>query len=760
MAAPPLSDTIGVRRRRVDGEAKVRGATRFAADIPVHGLLHARLVLAGEAHARITKIDTQAALGVPGVVAVLTAADLPIAAGKGGRSGEPLAREEIVYSGQPVAMVVAETEAAAQDGADEVIVDTEPLDHVVDLQAAMAPGSPRARISASAAESSDVGEAHAAVGGGDDDTADEDLSDNVVGRGRLANGDAGATLTAGAATVSGSFTTSWIHQGYLEPLVCTAWFEPEGDLVVSTSTQGAFQTRRDLADLFELPHDRVRVRAAPLGGGFGGKLMVIDPLPVAAALKLRRPVRLALTRSEDFAASNPAPGQLLELEAGGAADGTLTGVRGRVVCDRGMNEEFGVESISALLATGPYRWQAHDVGAYGVLTNRVTSAAYRAPGAPPAAFAIETLLDELAAELGIDPLELRLKNALREGDPGMDGSPMPAFGAFQCLERVREHPLWARRGELPADEGVGLAIGWWPGGLEPAAASCRLDHDGALTIVTAAVDMSGTETTFQTIAAAPFGIPVEKGRVVYGDTSGTAYAGVSGGSKVTYTVGRAVELAVEQARDRLLKVASAEMEIGPEDLEIVDGSVQPVGAPGRAMKIEELARKVLNFGSPHEPVEGHGSVAQTSRAPGCAAHVSHVRVDRETGAVIPLRHLIAQDVGRALNPSLVEGQMLGGTVQGLGWALHEQLAYDEWGQLRTGTFVEYPLPSAELVPPVEFEIVEVPAPDGPFGAKGVGEPPVVAVAAAVANAIAAATGVRLRALPMTSERVWRALQTR
>jgi len=270
--------------------------------------------------------------------------------------------------------------------------------------------------------------------------------------------------------------------------------------------------------------------------------------------------------------------------------------------------------------------------------------------------------------------------------------------------------------------------------------------------------MSGTETAFQSIAAATFGLPTEKVRVVYGDTSGTAYAGVSGGSKVTYTVGRAVELAVEQARERLLKVAAHELEIAPEDLEIVDGSVQPVGAPSRGMEIEELARKVLNFGSPHEPVEGYGSVAQTARAPGCAVHVSHVRVDRETGAVIPLRHLIAQDVGRALNPAIVEGQMLGGTVQGLGWALHEQLAYDEWGQLRTGTFVEYPLPSAELVPPVEFEIVEVPAPDGPFGAKGIGEPPVVAVAAAVANAIAAASGVRLRALPMTSERVWRALR--
>jgi CO/xanthine dehydrogenase Mo-binding subunit len=755
MAVAP-SDTIGVRRRRVDGEPKVRGAARYVADLQIRGLLHARLVLAAEAHARITSIDTAAALAVPGVVAVLTAGDLPIAPGKGGRGGEPLAREEIVYSGQPVAMVVAETQAAAEDGVDEVIVETEPLDRVVDLEAAMAPDSPLARVTETSAEASDVGEAHTAAGGGGAEV-EEDLSDNVVGRARMRNGDAEAAIAGSAARTSGRFTTSWIHQGYLETQGATAWLEPEGELVVHTSTQGAFQVRRELADLLQLSHDRVRVRAATLGGGFGGKLMVIDVLPAAAALKLRRPVRLTLTRSEDFAASNPAPAQILEIETAGAPDGTLTGIRGRVVCDRGMNEEFGVESISALLATGPYRWQAFDMAAYGVLTNRVTSAAYRAPGAPPAAFAVETLLDELAERLGVDPLELRLKNALREGDMGMDGNPMPVFGAYECLERVREHSVWTQRGSLPENEGVGLAIGWWPGGLEPAAASCRLDHDGALTIVTAAVDMSGTETAFQTIAAATFGLPVEKVRVVYGDTQGAPYAGVSGGSKITYTVGRAVELAVEQAREKLLNVAAHELEISPEDLEIVDGSVQPVGAPGRAMKIEELARKVLTFGSRHEPVEGYGSTALTSRAPGAAVHVSHVRVDRETGTVTPLRHLIAQDVGRALNPSLVEGQMLGGTVQGLGWALHEELAYDEYGQLRSGTFAEYPLPSAELVPPVDLEIVEVPAPDGPFGAKGVGEPPVVAVAAAVANAVAAATGVRMRALPMSAERVWRAL---
>jgi CO/xanthine dehydrogenase Mo-binding subunit len=735
----------------------VRGSTRFAADVPVPGLLHARLVLAAEAHGRIARIDGDAARGVAGVVAVLTAADLPFVASAAGRAGQPLAREEVVFSGQPVALVVAESEAAAADGVDGVIVEIDPLEAALDLETAMAPGAPLARVDVAAGDGADVGGAHAAAGGGDEGGDDEELSANVAGRQRMAAGDAAAALAGGAASAAGRFSTSWIHQGYLEPQVATAWLEPEGGLVISSSTQGAFSTRQQIADLLGWSHDRVRVRPAPLGGAFGGKLMICEPLAAAACVHLGRPVRLALTRMEDFAASNPAPGELIELEAGATADGDLTAVRGRIVLDRGSNDEFGFEALAALLASGPYRWQARDVASYGVLTNRVGFGAYRAPAAPPAAFAIETLIDELATELGIDPIELRLRNVLHEGDQGLDGKPFPVFGAAECLERVREHPLWARRAELPDDEGVGVAIGWWPGGLEPAAASCRLDADGRLTIVTGAVDMSGTETVFQSIAAEAFGLDHESVRVVAGDTDGSPYAGLSGGSKVIYTVGRAVQRAAEQARERLLEVAATELEIAPEDLELVDGAVRPVGSPDRGMAVAELASKVLSFGSPYAPVEGYGGTAQTSRAPGAAAHLSHVRVDRETGAVTLLHHVIAQDVGRALNPALVAGQLVGGVTQGFGWALFEQLAYDEAGQLRTGSFVEYAVPTIDTVPPIDAEIVEVPAPDGPFGAKGVGEPPVVGVPAAVANAIAAATGLRLRDLPMTPLRVWGAL---
>ena len=748
---------VGVSSPRRDSEPKVRGATRYAADASIAGLLHARLVLSHEAHAMIKSIGTEAARALPGVVAVLTADDLPIKATGKGRLFEPLAREEVVYAGQPVALVIADSEAVAEDGVELVEVELEPLEPVLELEAAIQPGAPLARVNVRADEAgSDLGDAHASVAaGGIGD--DEDLSDNVLDTARLANGDVDAALATSHVRVQGRLATPWMYQGYIEPQTATAWVDPDGQLVVSSATQAPFSTRDSLAKLLGWSVERVRVRSEALGGAFGGKIMVIDPLVACAAVVLRRPVRLAMTRSEDMAASNPAGAELMSVELGADAEGNLTGIRTRILVDRGSTDDFGVESIAAMLSAGPYRWQAHQLTALGVSTNRMTFGAYRAPTAPPAAFAVESLIDELARRLDIDPLELRLRNVVGEGDSNPAGQPFPIFGARQCLERIREHPLWSRRHELPDGEGIGAAIGWWPGGYEPAAAVCRLDADGNLTIITGAADMSGVESGFATIAAEAFGVDPDRVRVVRADTSSAPYAGTSGGSKVTYTVGRAVERAASEARERLLEIAAEELEIAPEDLEIVNGAVQPSGVPAKALPIDELAPKILSFGGKYPPVEGHGRVALPP-APQSAAHLSHVRVDPDTGAVTLLGHVVAQDVGRALNPALVEGQMRGGTTQGLGWALYEELVHDGHGQLTTGTFVDYPMPTASIVPSIDTEIVEVPVPEGPYGAKGVGEAPVVGAPAAVANAVASATGgKRVWELPMTPERVWRAM---
>jgi len=750
---------IGVSRPRVDAPDKVTGATRYAADGYVHGLLHARLVLSTEAHARIRAVHREDALAMPGVVAVLVAADLPLATTGTDRTAEPLAREEVVFAGQPVAMVIGETQAAAEDASELVFVELDSLQPVVDLEEAMRPGAALARLVEEAEGGGDLESIHAGVDHGRADADQEQLSGNVLDRVHRTNGDAAAAIDASDSVVSGTFRTPWVYQAYIEPQVSTAWLEPSGTLVVSTSTQGSFVTRSELARAFGLSLDRIRVVAEPLGGAFGGKFALVEPLAAGAALALRRPVRLVLTRREDFQATNPASAQVTHLRVGARKDGTFTGIEARMLVDRGSNAGWGVEGITSSLVAGPYRWQAHDVVGYGIQTNRFTFGAYRAPGAPTAAFALESLLDELAQALGLDPIELRLKNAVVEGDMGIGGNPFPTIGAVEVLEQVRDHPLWAARSTLPDDEGIGVAAGYWPAGKEPAAAVCRVDTDGTMTVVTSAVDMSGVDSGFVVIAAAAFGLSPDKVRVVHADTATGPYAGASGGSKVTYTVGRAVEGAARAARVKVLAAASQELEIAPDDLEVVDGVVRAVGAPGRSITVEELAKKTLRFGGRYEPIEGHGGSAQTVGAPSVAAHLSHVRVDRETGEVELLRHVVAQDVGRALNPALVEGQMRGGAVQGIGWALFEQLDHDEDGHLLTGSFLDYAVPVAERVPEIDTLIVEVPAPDGPFGAKGIGEAPVVAAAPAIANAVAAATGARLHELPMTPARVWRALRS-
>lgn len=762
MTVGPAGDGIGFPRPRPDSNEKVRGTTRFAADVPVHGLLHARIVPSLYAHARILGIDASEALALPGVVAVLTAADLPIVGADNMRMFEPLARDEALFAGQPVALVVAETEAAAADGVALVSVEVERLSVVDDLVAAMQPDSPLARLvpmrTDADAEGGTAKAAHAAVGGAGVELDHEHLSANVFNRQRYVEGDPRATLAADdVRTVSGTFRTNWVYQAYIEPHAATAWTEPDGTLTLVTATQGIFYVRKQLARIFGRPISKIRVQAAPLGGSFGSKILVVDPLVAGAALVLGRPVRLVLNRREDIAATNPAPASLVELTIGARADGTLAGLDARLSFDAGAYTEWSIEGIAAILIAGPYRWPAFDVRAYGVQTNRFGTGSYRGPGGPQAAFAIESLIDELAAKLGLDPIEFRLANLAEEADRMVDGEAWPRLGHRAVLEAVAGHPLWRGRDRLPPGEGVAVALGVWPGGKEPAAALCRLNADGTLSVVTGVVDMSGTTSAFALIAAETFGVAVGSVDVVSLDTNGAPQSPLSGGSVVTYSAGRAVHEAAVDARRQLLTYAALEMEIDPSDLEIVDGVVRPAGSPDRGRTVAELAEVLHDFGSGYPPIEGHASTVQKSLAPSTSAHLAHVRVDRQTGDVRLLGYAVAQDVGRALNPALVEGQMRGGAAQGIGWALYEELLHDGEGQLVSGSFLDYAVPRAGHIPDIDTLIVEVPAPDGPFGAKGIGEAPVIPAGAAIGSAIVAAGGPRLRTLPMTAARVWAAL---
>jgi CO/xanthine dehydrogenase Mo-binding subunit len=762
---------MGVSRPRPDGPAKVRGATRYGADRPVPGLLHARLVLATRAHARLVSIDRSAALAAPGVVTVLVASDLPISSDDADRMARPLASGEILFSGHPVAMVVATTPAAAADAAELVVVREEPLPVVVDPVAAMDPGSPLARLEAQA-EAGDgapavTAQAHAAVGGGGDSSIDDEiLSPNVIGRFAYREGDPGRAIDRAAVSVGGRFRCPWVHQGYLEPQVSTARLDDEGNLLVETSTQSIFGTRSDLARVLGLPDHRIRVSGTPIGGAFGGKYSMFESLVASAALTLRRPVRLALDRSTDFRITNPSQSFDIEVRLGADGEGRFVGLEVRIVADAGAFEDGSGESLAGVLVAGPYRWPAYDIRAYGVRTNRFGVGPYRGPTGGPTAFALETLIDELAGRLGLDPIDVRETNAVAGEGRMVDGEPWPPTGIHEVLAAVRNVPEWGDRaatrmaGDVAGGEavGTGVAVACWPGAMAPAAALCRASPDGTIQIVTGVADMSGTFGGFQAIAAEVLGLAPESVSIAAVDTGSAPRGPGSGGSMITYSVGRAIRLAAEAVRERILDAAALQLEIAIEDLELVDGTVRPRGTPERAIPLGRLVRQNARDGG--APIEALGSSAQPSLAPTVAAHVVSVAVDRGTGEVRVLADHVVQDVGRAVNPGLITDQQHGGAAQGLGMALREALVHDVNGQLLTGTLLDYALPRIQDLGHLATTIVEVPAPDGPFGAKGVGEIPALAAAAAVANAIADAVGVRLREMPMTAPRVRAALVSR
>jgi CO/xanthine dehydrogenase Mo-binding subunit len=751
---------IGRSVRRVDGGDKVVGATRYAGDLRLPGMAHARLVLSPHAHARILKIDGDAARALPGVLGVFGPHDLGFPRlDPTSRPRCPLAVDRALFTGHPVAVVLGETEAAAEDGAQLVTVEYEELPAALDPIDAMRPDAPRVREESGGESGQDALAAHGAAVGGQ--AVDERTGPNVVSTTRFTRGDAAAGLREADVVLTRRYTTPCVHQGYLEPRATVASVDPMGTLTVWTATQALFATRTEVAEALGLPEHRVRIVATPIGGGFGAKFPLLEPLVGALAMRLGRPVSLVMSRTEEFLATTPAPQSVIELETGARRDGTLTALRGRVVFDAGAFAGAPV-GISLLLLGGPYRVPHLELRGYEVLTHKPGNGAYRAPGAVQAAFAIESHLDELARALAMDPIALRLRNAAREGDPLPSGQPWPRIGLVECLERLRAVRDARRRTATPADgrgrRGIGIAVGGWMGGIESAGAVCRLDRDGTLTVLVGTVDLSGTNTVLGQIAAESFGLGLDDVKVVNGDSDGAPYAGASGGSKITYTVGAAVERAARDARRQLLGIAAAELEAAIEDLEIVDRSVRVRGVPARAIPIARLAKLCMQFGAKYAPVLGHGQSATVARAPAFAAHLAEVEVDAETGRVRVVGQTVVQDVGRALNPAAIEGQIHGGVAQGVGWALLERMSYDARGQLLSATLMDYALPQSDQAPPMRTELVEVPSEHGPFGAKGVGEPPVVAAPAAIANAVRDAVGHRFTDIPITAQAIVEALR--
>ena len=736
-----MPEAIGVAQRRLEGGDKVSGRTAYVADVRVANALHAELVASPYAHARVVSIDRLAAEAMPGVRGVLTADEI-------GSLGL-LAKGEVFYAGHPVAVVVADDPRLAADAAQAVRVRYERLPAIVDPVMAL-------REDAAAVLPAELRSQRADAGAHGADAAQHAASQraNVCGEAHFAQGNVEQGLRLADVVVEARYRIPAVYQGYLEPHGTVA--VPEGDrLTVYTTTQGQFAVREEVCQATGLPEHRVKVVAMQVGGGFGAKFVKLEPLCAALALRLRQPVRLVLSRSGDFLNSRPGNFAEIGVRLGARRDGTLTALAADLLLDAGAQED-GTVGIAAMLIGSTYRVPHLLVDGYEVLTHKTPSGAYRAPGAPQAYYALESAMDELARRLGQDPFELRLRSACQQGDPRANGVPWPRIGLVETLEAARNHPFWRERGRQ-ADEGYGVAAGGWPGGTEPAAAACRINGDGSITVQVGSVDITGTNTVFAQMAAQVFGVRTDAVAVSAADTDAAPYSGSSGGSKITFTVGNAVLQAAQEARQQLLEMAAQELEAAASDLDMAEGRVFVRGAPSRSVSVADLARSTTAFGGTAAPIVGRGRIAIKRASPGFAVHVARVRVDRRTGEVHPIGYLAVQDVGRALNPMAVAGQIRGGVTQAIGRALGEAMRWGDSGQLLTGSFLDYAVPRAADVPPIEVELVEVPAEQGPFGAKGVGEPPAVPGAAAIANAVADATGARVRDLPLRPETVLAAL---
>ncbi|MGI8405262.1 MAG: xanthine dehydrogenase family protein molybdopterin-binding subunit, partial [Thermomicrobiales bacterium] len=468
----------------------------------------------------------------------------------------------------------------------------------------------------------------------------------------------------------------------------------------------------------------------------------------ALAQTVGRPVLMQYSRTDDFLAGNPAPECKIRLKVGAKKSGEITALDSDMIFDSGATSGSPL-SIAAILMGGYYRFPHLRIHGYETQTHKPSSGSYRAPGAQQGTFAIESVISELADRLGMDQLEFRLLNCVEEGDLRPNGGPWPKIGLRPVLEAMQNHPLWKRRDESRASgKGIGVAIGGWPGGIEPATAVCRLDGDGKLTVVLGSVDLNGTNTTFAQIAAEALGSDVSNVRVSTADTDTAPFAGGTGGSKITYTVGPAVMNAAHDAVEQIKTIAAQHLEASVEDLELVDGAVQVKGVPGSGMTLKEVAAISMSMSSGQQPVLGRGGSGITQSAPGFAGHIAEVEVDELTGSVQVTNYVAVQDVGFAINPAAVEGQIQGGVAQGIGWALYEGISYDEQGQPLAASLLDYTLPRAYMIPNIDVVLVEVASDAGPYGAKGVGEPPAIPGAATVANAIKDAAGVRMTDLPI------------
>jgi CO/xanthine dehydrogenase Mo-binding subunit len=741
---------VGTRPVRPDGADKVTGRAKFGADFSLPGQLVGKVLRSPYPHARIKSIDASAALKLPGVKAVVCRDDFVEQSSEFIPAGEMMinyrdvvrnvmAREKVLYEGHPVAAVAATTAALAKEALRLIKVDYQVLPHVIDVVEAMRPDAPLL---------------HEDMFTAGVEPAPKTPS-NVAKRLEIGHGDIAAGFKQAELVIEREFTTKPVHQGYIEPHACVASVSEDGQADVWVSTQGHWVVRAHCARLLGWDIGKVRVTAAEIGGGFGGKTVVyLEPIALALSKKARRPVKMVMTREEVFKASGPTSGAHVRVKIGAKKDGRIVAAEAELKYQAGAFAGSPVQP-GAMCAYAPYDIENVKVIGYDVVTNRPKVAAYRAPGGPISEFGVESVLDEIAAKLGIDPIELRLKNAAKQGTKAAYGPKFGPIGMVETLEAAKAHAHW--RTPLGKHQGRGVASGFWFNIGGETSVSLSLNEDGTLSLTAGTPDIGGLRASLCMMAAEELGVPLDKIRVQIGDTGQLGYNFLTGGSRSTFSSGMATVEAARDVMKEACKRAAKLWELPDDAVEYNNGGVRPAGPNAgkhAPMTLKEIAGIAGKTGG---PIVGYARINAAGAAPSLATHIADVEVDPETGKVSVIRYTAIQDAGRAIHPSYVEGQYQGGVAQGIGWALNEEYIYGDDGKLQNPGFLDYRVPVASDLPMIDTVIIEVPNPRHPYGVRGVGETPIVPPMAAIANAVANATGVRFTDLPMSPPRVLKAL---
>jgi CO/xanthine dehydrogenase Mo-binding subunit len=744
---------VGTRPIRPDGADKVTGRATFGADFALPGMMVGKVKRSPHAHARIKSIDTSKAEKLPGVKAVVTSADFPNIASEEAFVGEGpmnfrdlscncMARGKVLYEGHAVAAVAATSAAIADHALDLIQVEYEKLAHVIDVEAAMKPDAPLLH----------------------DDMITQGVEpkptkpSNVAKRVTFALGDVGAGFKKAEVIAQGRYTTKPVHQAYIEPHACVAQVAGDGQAQVWTSSQGQFMVRAYCAKLLGMEVADIRVMPAEIGGGFGGKTLVyLEPVALALSRKSGRPIKMVMNREEVFRATGPTSGATIEVKIGATKDGKIVAAEATLKYQAGA---FAGSPIGpgCMCAFAMYDIENVNIVGYDVVSNRPKVAAYRAPGAPISSFAVESCVDDLARQLKMDPLALREKNAAKNGTKAAYGPTFRDIGYLETVLAAKNHEHYKTK--LGKNQGRGVASGFWFNIGGESSAACHVNEDGTVVVTTGNPDIGGTRASQAIMAAEVLGIPVEHVRPTIADTASIGYSFMTGGSRVTFATGMAVVQATEGVVEEMKKRAAAIWDISPEAVAWKDGKAHPAGDNAgkfEPLSIGDIALKSARTGG---PIGAKASINAQGAGPGFATHICDVEVDQETGHVKILRYTAVQDVGRAIHPSYVEGQIQGGVTQGIGWALNEEYVYDRDGKMENPGFLDYRVPVASDMPMIEAVMVEVPNPRHPFGARGVGEVPIVPPMAAVANAIRDAVGIRMPDLPMSPPKLRAAIDAK